>query len=52
MVIVLCAVDLRSVIVADYPILVDRSPPIAGEVFDGDFLGHDIMFTKERKQVS
>ncbi len=44
-------VDLRTIGVADTPIVVDFSPPIAGEIFDGPIYGEDLKYTKGRKQV-
>ena len=51
--IVLCcpAVDLRSVDHADEPILVDDTPPMAGDLFDGPYLGRDLEFGKDRNKV-
>ncbi|XP_019616821.1 PREDICTED: uncharacterized protein LOC109464310 [Branchiostoma belcheri] len=37
-------VNLRAVAVADNPIVVDRTGPIAGEVYDGDQVGDDLQF--------
>ncbi|XP_070574642.1 uncharacterized protein [Ptychodera flava] len=40
-------VDLRTVGYAPSPLIVDSSPPIAGEVFDGTVHDHDIDFQSE-----
>ncbi|XP_078664148.1 uncharacterized protein LOC144907219 [Branchiostoma floridae x Branchiostoma belcheri] len=37
-------VNLRVVAVADNPIVVDRTGPISGEVYDGDQVGDDLQF--------
>ena len=44
-------VDLRTVEHADEPILVDDTPPIAGDLFDGPYAGRDLAFTKDRNEV-
>lgn len=33
------------------PILIDRSPPIAGKVLDGNFIHHDIMYQSNDKEM-
>lgn len=33
------------------PILIDRSPPIAGKVLDGNVIHHDIMFQSNDKEM-
>lgn len=33
------------------PILIDRSPPIAGNVLDGDVIHHDIMYQSSDKEM-
>ena len=45
------AVDLRTIDHADEPILVDDSPPIAGDLFDGPYAGRDLVFTKDKNEV-
>ncbi|XP_033637723.1 uncharacterized protein LOC117298529 [Asterias rubens] len=44
-------VDLRTVEHADEPILVDDTPPIAGDLFDGPYAGRDLAFTKDRNEI-
>ncbi|XP_071798137.1 uncharacterized protein [Asterias amurensis] len=44
-------VDLRTVKHADGPILVDDTPPIAGDLFDGPYAGRDLVFTKDRNEI-
>ncbi|CAC5409208.1 unnamed protein product [Mytilus coruscus] len=41
------AVDLRKIGVADQALIVDNTPPIAGQVLDGSVQGTDLQFTKE-----
>ena len=48
----LSPVDLRTIDHADEPILVDDSPPIAGDLFDGPYSRRDLMFTKDRNEVN
>ncbi|KAI0241220.1 hypothetical protein LSAT2_032838 [Lamellibrachia satsuma] len=43
-------VDLRAIGHADKPIIVDRSPPIPGLVYDGDKLKKDISFQSSSSQ--
>lgn len=38
-------VDLRTIGIADSPIIVDRSPPIAGKVNDGEIYKMDLEYT-------
>lgn len=45
------AVDLRKIGVANQAIIVDNTPPIAGQVLDGSIQGTDLQFTKEYQQV-
>ena len=45
-------VDLRTIGVADQPIIIDKSPPVAGQVFDGPLLGVDLVYTKDYDSVS
>lgn len=33
------------------PILIDRSPPIAGNVLDGNVIHHDIMYQSSDKEM-
>lgn len=33
------------------PILIDRSPPIAGKVLDGNVIHHDIMYQSNDKEM-
>ena len=47
----LSVVDLRTVEHADEPLLVDDTPPIAGDLFDGPYAGRDLAFTKDRNEV-
>ena len=44
-------VNLTEVGTADKPILVDTTPPIAGELYDGWIHGKDMFFTGERHRV-
>ncbi|XP_076085326.1 uncharacterized protein LOC143056125 [Mytilus galloprovincialis] len=39
-------VDLRTIRAADRPIIVDPTPPIAGNVYDGQTYGVDLAFAK------
>lgn len=38
-------VDLRTIGIADSPIIVDRSPPVAGKVNDGEIFKVDLEYT-------
>ncbi|OPL33535.1 protein jagged-2, partial [Mytilus galloprovincialis] len=42
--------DLRKIGVANQAIIVDNTPPIAGQVLDGSVQGTDLQFTKEYQQ--
>ncbi|XP_070573688.1 uncharacterized protein [Ptychodera flava] len=44
-------VDLRTVGHSDFPIIVDTSPPIAGDVFDGPDHGIDIDFQSSSNRI-
>ncbi|KAK3101936.1 hypothetical protein FSP39_007496 [Pinctada imbricata] len=44
-------VDLRTIKVADAPILVDRSPPIPGVVNDGTTYGVDSIYTNNKREI-
>ena len=44
------SVDLKASGHADKPIIVDRSPPTAGDVYDGDQLKKDIAFQSSSSQ--
>ncbi|CAG2187681.1 unnamed protein product [Mytilus edulis] len=44
-------VDLRTKRVADAPIIVDKTPPIAGHVNDGPVYKTDLMYTKNCEQL-
>ncbi|XP_046574117.1 uncharacterized protein LOC124282192 [Haliotis rubra] len=44
-------VDLMTVGVSDYPIIVDISPPEPGIVYDGPFFRHDLNFTKDADKI-
>ncbi|XP_033637389.1 uncharacterized protein LOC117298318 isoform X2 [Asterias rubens] len=44
-------VDLRTVEHADEPLLVDDTPPIAGDLLDGPYAGRDLVFTKDRNEI-
>ncbi|XP_077992165.1 uncharacterized protein LOC144446291 [Glandiceps talaboti] len=44
-------VDLRTVGHSDFPVIVDRSPPIAGDVFDGPDLGVDIDYQSMQNTI-
>ena len=37
---------------ASNPLIIDESPPIAGEVNDGSEVEYDLTFTKEAHEVS
>jgi hypothetical protein len=41
------SVDLRNIGAADQAIIVDKTPPIAGQVFDGPLQGQDLQYTKD-----
>ena len=44
-------VDLSKIGVADQSIIVDKTPPVAGQVLDGSVLGEDMQFTKDQEAV-
>ncbi|XP_066289761.1 uncharacterized protein [Branchiostoma lanceolatum] len=44
-------VDLREVGHAEYPLLVDTSPPVAGILYDGSVHGHDLNFTSDPNTI-
>ncbi|XP_070572594.1 uncharacterized protein [Ptychodera flava] len=44
-------VDLRTIGHSDFPIIVDTSPPIAGDVFDGPDHGIDIDFQSSSNRI-
>lgn len=43
--------DLRSIGVANASIIVDRSAPVPGNVYDGETAGQDLMYTKDQDKV-
>lgn len=43
--------DLRSIGVANASIIVDRSAPVPGNVYDGVTAGQDLMYTKDQDKV-
>lgn len=43
--------DLRTIGRCDSPLIVDRSPPVAGIVNDGEIHGVDLDFTKYEDKV-
>lgn len=45
-------VDLRTIGIADSPIIVDRSPPVAGKVNDGEIYKVDLDYTMYPDKVS
>lgn len=45
------SVDLRSIGVANASIIVDRSAPVPGNVYDGETAGQDLMYTKDQDKV-
>lgn len=45
------SVDLRTIGRCDSPLIVDRSPPVAGIVNDGEIHGVDLDFTKYQDKV-
>lgn len=45
------SVDLRSIGVAKASIIVDRSAPVPGNVYDGETAGQDLMYTKDQDKV-
>ena len=45
------SVDLRTIGRCDSPLIVDRSPPVAGIVNDGEIHGVDLDFTKYEDKV-
>lgn len=47
-----CAVDLRTIGIADSAIIVDKTPPNAGVVMDGPIYGEDLMYTKYPDRVN
>lgn len=44
--------DLRTIRAADRPIIVDPTPPIAGNVYDGQTYGVDLAFAKFPDKVN
>ena len=46
------SVDLRKIGAANQAIIVDKTPPIAGQVFDGPLQGQDLQYTKDYQTVS
>eukprot|EP00058_Branchiostoma_floridae_P000530 XP_002586018.1 hypothetical protein BRAFLDRAFT_110184 [Branchiostoma floridae] len=44
-------VDLREVGHAEYPLLVDTTPPVAGTLYDGGVHGHDLNFTSDPNTI-
>ena len=44
-------VDLRSIGVANASIIVDRSAPVPGNVYDGETAQQDLMYTKDQNKV-
>ena len=46
------SVDLRKIGAADQAIIVDKTPPIVGQVFDGPLQGQDLQYTKDYQTVS
>ncbi|XP_035697583.1 uncharacterized protein LOC118430698 [Branchiostoma floridae] len=44
-------VDLREVGHAEYPLLVDTTPPVAGTLYDGSVHGHDLNFTSDPNTI-
>ena len=47
----LISVDMRTIGRCDSPLIVDRSPPVAGIVNDGEVHGMDLDFTKYKNKV-
>lgn len=45
------AVDLRTIGICNSPLIVDRSPPVAGVVNDGELPGIDLNYTKYENKV-
>lgn len=45
------SVDLRTIGIFNSPLIVDRSPPVAGIVNDGEIHGVDLDFTKYEDKV-
>ena len=45
------SVDLRTIGRCDSPLIVDRSPPVAGIVNDGEIHGVDLDFTRYEDKV-
>ncbi|CAH1250560.1 FAT1 [Branchiostoma lanceolatum] len=48
---VINGVDLRGMGVAESPIVMDNTPPIAGNLFDGSQYGRDMNWTMEQNEV-
>ncbi|XP_067658325.1 uncharacterized protein [Haliotis asinina] len=44
-------VDLKTVDVADHPIIIDNTPPVAGVVYDGDVNKLDLNYTMNTDKV-
>lgn len=44
-------VDLRKIGVAAQAIIVDKTPPVPGQVLDGPIQGTDLQFTKDYQSV-
>lgn len=49
--VVYISVDLRTIGVADAPMIVDGSPPTAGVVNDGPLYNVDLQYTKDKTNV-
>lgn len=45
-------VDLRTIVVADSAIIVDKTGPYTGAVMDGPLHGEDLLYTKYSDRVS
>jgi hypothetical protein len=50
-VLVSLTVDLRTIGISDSPIIVDQSPPVAGQVYDGQTAGIDMAYMKDNNKV-
>ena len=44
-------VELPTTTHSDNPILIDRTNPVAGHVFDGDVMGEDIQYQSDNSKI-
>ncbi|KAK6174798.1 hypothetical protein SNE40_013376 [Patella caerulea] len=44
-------VNMSAIKSADHPLILDNTPPIAGEVYDGPLFKHDLVYTKDSNKI-